>query len=118
MADYRKLLAGQAAHELVLGIYEVSARWPVAERYGLTAQLRRAALSVPLNIVEGSRRLGSREFRRYLDIAWGSLGEVEYILELAGAVGLLGEDDRARLRQLAARTGRLTHGLLRSQAKS
>src|SRR5690606_18834388 len=76
------LLVGRRAHELVLTIYEVSARFPAAERFGLTAQLRRAAVSVPANIAEGFRKRGRSDKARFLNIAEGSLEEVRYYLIL------------------------------------
>jgi four helix bundle protein len=80
MMPYEKYDAWKASHELALAIYRSTEAWPVAERYGLTAQTRRAALSVPTNIAEGSAKLGPREFRRYLDISLGSLSEISYLL--------------------------------------
>jgi four helix bundle protein len=61
----------------------VTESWPVAERFGLTIQVRHAALSIPTNIAEGAANRGHREFRRYLDIALGSLSELTYLLRLA-----------------------------------
>jgi four helix bundle protein len=64
MMPYEKYDAWKASHELALAIYRSTEAWPVTERYGVTAQTRRAALSVPTNIAEGSAKLGPREFRR------------------------------------------------------
>lgn len=72
----------QKANELVLLVYKVTKKFPKPERYGITSQLRRSALSVVLNIIEGYARRGSGDFRRFLDIAIGSLAETEYLLEL------------------------------------
>ena len=79
---YERFEAWKLAHELALEIYRISERWPAAERYQLTSQVRRAALSVPTNIAEGSAKKGVREFGRYLDIARGSLSELSYLLGL------------------------------------
>jgi four helix bundle protein len=76
MMPYEKFEAWQVAHELALEIYRVTDKWPKEERFGLTIQLRRAALSAPTNIAEGAAKRGNREFRRFLDIALGSLSEV------------------------------------------
>ena len=65
---------------------------PQAERFGLTIQVRRAALSVPTNIAEGAAKRGSREFRRFLDIALGSLAELSYLLRFSRDYGLLTEE--------------------------
>jgi four helix bundle protein len=92
MKKYEQLLAWQRARELVLAVYRATADWPADERYDLTSQLRRAAVSAAANIAEGSAKQGPREFRRYLDIAIGSLAEVGCLLTLARDLALLGED--------------------------
>jgi four helix bundle protein len=111
VTSYERFQAWQAAHELALEIYRQTDRWPRAERFGLTIQLRRAALSVPANIAEGAAKRGTREFRRFLDIALGSLAEVSYLLRFSRDYGLLGQDSWATLETLRARTGRLTWSL-------
>ena len=83
MGDFKHLNVWQAAHDLVLGVYDASRRFPHEERYGLTAQLRRAAISIPSNIAEGTGRGGDVELARFLRIARGSASEVEYQLLLA-----------------------------------
>jgi four helix bundle protein len=113
MGNYRRLLAWQAAHELALEVFRATAEWAPSERYGLTAQVRRAAFSIPANIAEGNMRLGPREARRFFDIAWGSLAELEYALELAEALGIARPEHSSRLTALAKRTGQLTYRLLR-----
>jgi four helix bundle protein len=92
MKKYEKLLAWQRARELVLVVYRSTASWPADERYGLTGQLRRAAVSVAANIAEGSAKQGPREFRRFLDIAIGSLAEIGCLLTLARDLELLSEN--------------------------
>lgn len=114
MGDYHALDAWRAAHELALSVYRATAAWPAGERYGLTAQVRRAVFSIPANIAEGSRRRGPREFRHFMDIAIGSLGEVEYALEFAVDSGLVGGEDLQGIRTLLGKTGRLCFRLARS----
>jgi len=114
MSDYRELAAWRAAHALALNVFDVTRVWPKEERYGLTAQIRRAAFSVPVNLVEGSRRRGVKEFRRFVDIALGSLAEVRYTLDFAMAAGIAREADVARLRPVAEEASKLCHGLARS----
>ncbi len=92
MNKYEKLLAWQRARELVLAVYRSTASWPADERFGLTSQSCRAAVSVAANIAEGSAKQGPREFRRFLDIAMGSLAEIGCLLTLARDLELLGED--------------------------
>jgi four helix bundle protein len=118
MGSYRELRAWQASHDLAVGVYRVTSRWPAGERFGLTAQVRRAAFSAPANIVEGSMRRGSREFRRFLDIAMGSLAEVEYAIEFADAVGVANPGDGDHLRPLVIGAGRLTYLLARGLDRS
>lgn len=92
MIAYQRFDAWRAAHQLALALDRVTDGWPGQERFGLTIQVRRAALSVPTNIAEGAARRGSREFRRFLDIAHGSLAELSYLLRFCRDYGLLTED--------------------------
>ena len=114
MGAYRRIVAWQAAHELAVEVYRVTEGWPKHERYGLVAQVRRAAFSAPANIVEGSVRRGPREFRRFLDIALASISEVEYALEFATAVGIAPASDAERLTPLIRRAGGICFLLARS----
>ena len=114
MSDYRDLEAWRAAHELALAVFKYTQTWPRSERYGLVAQVRRAVFSVPVNLVEGSRRRGVREFRRFVDFSLGSLGEVRYTLEFAAAAGIATQGDIKALAPLVERVGRLCFGLARS----
>lgn len=114
MGSYRDLETWRLAHELAIEIYRATDRWPIRERYGLTAQVRRAAFSIPANIAEGSRRTGGRDSRRFVNIALGSHAELEYSLEFAQAVGIITGAERERLLPLVASVGRLTYRLARS----
>lgn len=84
-----KLVAWQQAIALVKLIYEISSRFPKEEIYALTVQIRRAAVSVPSNIAEGAARSGKREFTQFLNIAKGSLSELETQLIIAVELGYL-----------------------------
>ena len=84
---YHKLILWQKAREFVKLIYKVTEKFPKAEEYGLKGQLRRAAVSVVLNIVEGYRRSSTKEFIRFLNIAGASLTEVEACIEIATDLG-------------------------------
>lgn len=79
---YRKLKVWEKAHKLAIEIYKLSKRFPKEETYGLTSQIRRAAFSVPLNIVEGHTSTSKKEFLNFLNIANRSLVEIEYLLEV------------------------------------
>lgn len=83
MKDYRKLQAWQKSHELVLQVYELTEKFPSKEMYGLTSQLRRAAVSIPTNIAEGYGRTTDIEIARFVDISLGSVNEVDYLLFLS-----------------------------------
>jgi len=82
MANYERWAAWQLAYNLTLDVYRVTTNFPVSERYGLTSQMRRASFSIIANIAEGSARRGSRELRRFLDVALGSLAELDCGLRL------------------------------------
>lgn len=83
MSDYRKLSVWKAAHEFVLEVYRITAGFPNEEKYGLTSQLRRAAASIPTNIVEGKGSNYDRKLVNFIDIAKSSAQEVEYLLLLS-----------------------------------
>ncbi len=108
MLPYEKFDAWRATHELALEVYRITEKWPSSERYQLTSQTRRAALSVPTNIAEGAAKRGPREFRRYLDISLGSLSELSYLLRFGRDLGLLDTEAYRVLGQLRERAGRLT----------
>jgi four helix bundle protein len=111
MIAYERFDAWRAAHQLALELYRATDGWPRQERFGLTIQVRRAALSVPTNIAEGAAKRGPREFRRFLDIAHGSLAELSYLLRFCRDYGLLTEESWLALETLRDQTGRLTWGL-------
>jgi four helix bundle protein len=87
--NHRTLKAWQEAIELVDAIYLATATFPADERFGLTSQLRRAAVSVPANIAEGFARTGTRELLHFLSIASGSLSELDTLIEIAGRQQLI-----------------------------
>jgi four helix bundle protein len=82
MAGYRDLKVWQKAHELTLDIYQLTKEFPDEEKFGLISQMRRAAYSVPSNIVEGKSRSSQKEFKFFLTIARGSIDELNYFLLL------------------------------------
>lgn len=108
---YERFLAWQACHALNLAIATETDRWPRNERFELTAQLRRACWSAVANIVEGSAKRGSREFRRYLDISLGSLAEIGYGLRFACDRSILSAEGYEHLEQLRVHAAKLTWGL-------
>ena len=118
MVPYERFTAWKLAHQLALKVYAETESWPDREKYGLTAQIRRAALSAPTNIAEGSAKRGQRELRRYLDIALGSLSEVSYLLRFSKDRGLLDEEEFSCLDELRNRAGQVTWRLYESMKET
>ena len=113
-SSFRNLKVWQFAMTLVEDVYHVTSTFPAQERFGLTSQLRRAAVSVPSNIGEGKRRKREKALANHLDIALGSQGELELQLEIAKRVGFLKEADHNRLQRQTEEVGRMLNGLLTS----
>lgn len=109
--SYKDLRVWQQAMELVLECYRISAAFPASERYGLTLQLRKSAVSIPSNIAEGRGRSSTREFIQFLSIAHGSLAELETQLLIAEHLGYC---DPAPTLEFADRLSRHLHALKRS----
>ena len=112
MRDHRRLRAFELADQLALTVYQETRTFPREELFGLTSQIRRAAISVPSNIVEGCARNSEADYLHFLDTAYGSARELEYQLSLATRLGLL--DATGNLRPLCEETGKVLHGLIRS----
>jgi four helix bundle protein len=110
--SYRDLVAWQKAIELVTFVYRLTAGFPKEELYGLTSQLRRAAVSIPSNIAEGQGRKSNAEFRHFLHNAAGSLMEVETQVTIARVLGYLSAQDETELLQRTAELGRIINGLV------
>jgi len=111
---FRDLRAWQLAKALAVECTKAARRFPGGERHPLAEQLLRACYSVPLNIAEGSGRKGAREFRRFLDVARGSLLEVQSAIDVARELGYVPAESYARLDDLASEAGKTLWGLLRS----
>jgi four helix bundle protein len=117
MADekgFKKLIVWQKAYNFVVSVYKYSQKFPSSERYGLTSQIRRAAVSIAANIAEGSERQHKKEFIQFLSIARGSLAEVETYLMLAKDLGYLDEGAFLDSEEQRKEVGRLLRGLYKS----
>ena len=110
---FRELVAWQRGIELVEQVYASSRGWPADERFGLVAQVRRAAVSVPSNIAEGNARTGTRAFLHHVSIAFGSLAEVETHVVIAKRLGFLDKGQAQQLYERIIGARRPMLGLLR-----
>jgi four helix bundle protein len=114
MRDHTKLRAFQLADQVALAIYKQTRAFPREEIFGLTSQLRRAAVSIASNIVEGAARSSEAEYLHFLDTAYGSAREVEYQVSLAVRLGFLPEPAHRELSALTVETSKVLNGLIRS----
>ncbi len=111
---YRKLIVWQKADDLAKLIYEETRKFPKEEIYGITSQLRRAALSVPVNIVEGTGRQGKKELKQFVNIALGSLAETEYLVEFSVGLGYFDTETYNKIESLRKEVGCLLWGFYKS----
>ena len=112
--NFRELLVWQKAAAVAVEVYRVTQSWPKIEQYGLVSQVRRAAVSVVSNIAEGEGRRSAKEFCRFLQIAHGSLREVEAQLFIARELGYVDNELFDRLDLACAEVGRMLNGLMRT----
>ena len=112
---HKKLDLWNTAMELAVDIYSATENFPKDERYSLTDQIRRAAVSVPSNVAEGAGRQTRKEFVNYLHMAQGSLSELDTQLELARRLGYLGHDNWMIFDQQVERIDKMLSGLIRHQ---
>jgi four helix bundle protein len=111
MNKFEKLNVFKEAHRLVLLVYKYTERFPKAELFGLTNQLRRAAISVTANIVEGNARNHKKEYIQFIYLAIGSLEEIKYHILLAKDLGYLSIEDYQEIQEQAEIVGKLISGL-------
>ena len=111
---FRELVVWQKSMDFADAVYALTQQFPADERFGLTAQVRRAVVSVPSNIAEGNGRESLKDYLRHLSIAHGSLAEVETQLELAYRQQFVTEEQRLTILEQAHEVGRLLNGLRRS----
>ena len=111
MQRFTELKVWQRGHAIVLNLYRMSVGFPIAERYGLLSQLRRAVLSVPTNIAGGSKRTGRQEYARFLNIAEASLAETEYLLMVSRDLGYITTQQAVVVFKDVAELASMLHGL-------
>src|SRR5437870_11523187 len=111
-STYRTLVAWQRAITLAIEVYTISKTFPDDERFGLTQQIRRCAVSIPSNIAEGRRRGAPRDYRRFLHQARDSLYEIDTHIELAEHLGYCSGDDASQLQMAIAQTARPLQGFI------
>jgi four helix bundle protein len=114
MRDHTKLKVFELADRLAIRIYRSTASFPPAERYGLQAQIRRAAVSIPANIVEGCARATQAEYSRFIEISYGSARELQYEVALSARLGYLDEKSAEHLDRECTALARALNGLLRA----
>ena len=111
LASYRQLKVWQLGIQMAQSVYALSQGFPKHELYGLTSQMRRAAVSVPANIAEGHARDSTKEFLHHISIALGSLAEVETMLTIAQNLGYCGGGEVAELLEHSDEEGKMLRGL-------
>jgi four helix bundle protein len=114
MRDHTKLRAFELADEVAMLVYRVTAGFPKEELFGLTSQMRRAAVSVSSNIVEGCARDSEADYLRFLNMAFGSLRELHYQLNLSKRLGFLPDEDSSLIEPKVVETEKVLNGLIRA----
>jgi four helix bundle protein len=117
MMPYERFHAWQHCHRLALLTYRLTQRFPKAELYGITSQMRRAATSAAATIAEGAGKRGRPEFRRFLDMALGSLSELKYFALLARDLNLLSSEAWNEFEDVSDEAGKTTMGLYKAIAR-
>ena len=113
MKDFRDLHVWHKAHQLTLDAYRITASFPKQEMFGMTSQIRRAAVSIAANIAKGCGKRGNGEFQRFLGIAAGSASELEYHFLLAQDLRLVADPEYGRLNMSVVEVKRMLASLLR-----
>ena len=112
--DHRKLQVFQLSDRAVEGIYRITQGFPASERFGLQAQLRRAAVSVPCNIVEGCARRSASEYSNFLNVANGSAAEAAYLIDLSLRLGFMTTSEHLQVAESYAKIVASLKSLVRS----
>jgi four helix bundle protein len=118
MRDHTKLRAFELADALTLLVYQRTVGFPREEQFGLTSQMRRAAVSIAANIVEGCARESLADYLRFLDMAYASARELEYHVSLALRLKYLSVEDAQELTGMVVETSKVLNGLIRALRKA
>lgn len=110
VSGYKKLVVYQKSKELVLTIYKLTAKYPRSETYSLVDQMRRSAVSVPANLIEGYSKESSAEFARFLTISIGSLAELEFYIELSISLEYLDKENSSKVNFMIYEVKKLLYG--------
>lgn len=113
MKPHQKLNAWIHSFHLVKTLYELTRTYPSEEKFGLVSQIRRAAVSVPVNIAEGAARKGKKEFIHFLHISLGSLTELDTLLLLSGDLGFISNEQSVLLNNELDSIGKMIYGLIK-----
>lgn len=109
-----ELAVFQKSHELTLKIYKATAMFPQDEKFGLVSQMRRASSSIAANLMEGSHRISKKEFRQFVSISKGSIGELKCHLMLSKDLDYISENEYSILRNEAEEISKMLNGLIRA----
>jgi four helix bundle protein len=118
ITDFRRLEAWSMAMDLVVDVYALTEALPASERYGLTSQIRRAAVSIVANIAEGHNRRSARGYHFHVTVALGSQAELDTLIELIVRLGYCRREDCQSLSERLKRVGQMLHALVRSLERS
>lgn len=111
--SFRDLIVWQKAHQFVLEVYKITAKFPNDEKYALTSQIRNAVVSIAANIVEGFKRKHNKDYARFLNISEGSLEEVKYYLILSLDLDYLNKDEYDNLWFRAEEIGKMLNSFIK-----
>ena len=111
--NFKELIVWAKSHELTLEIYKVTKGFPSDEKYGMVSQMRRAAYSIPANIIEGHSRKSKNEFLQFLSIAKGSLEELKYFVILAADLDYIAVEEQNKIDGLTTEVSKLLYSFTR-----
>jgi len=114
MKKVEELDVFKLSHSLALDIFELTKAFPEEEKFGLISQMRRADYSIPMNLMEGAHRLGSKEYRQFVGISRGSAGEIKYKLLLVKDLNYITEDQYSHLNEKYERVSQMLTNLAKS----